>query len=160
MQHVRSMSNVKDPAGGRATLLPPHLLDRLGGLELVARTVVQGFVAGLHRSPYRGAGREFAGHRAYQQGDDLRHIDWRLFGRSDRLFVREFREDANLQAVIVVDASLSMGYAEPGGIPKLRYAAILAAALAHIMLPGTPGPAGAGRTRGGSGLRPPRGGLL
>lgn len=128
------MSNVKDPARSQAALLPPHLLDRLGGLELVARTVVQGFVAGLHRSPYRGAGREFAGHRAYQQGDELRHIDWRLFGRSDRLFVREFREDANLQAYLVVDATLSMGYAEPGGITKLRYAAILAAALAHIML--------------------------
>ncbi|HEX6362297.1 MAG TPA: DUF58 domain-containing protein [Albitalea sp.] len=115
-------------------LLPPSLLDRLGGLELIARTVVRGFVAGLHRAPFRGAGLDFAGHRAYQQGDDLRHVDWRLFGRTDRYYVREFREDANLRAWLIVDATASMGYAEPGGIAKLRYASIVAAALAHIML--------------------------
>jgi uncharacterized protein (DUF58 family) len=119
---------------GRADLLPPALLDRLGGLELVARAAVHGFVAGLHRAPYRGSGREFAGHRAYQQGDDVRHIDWRLFGRSNRLYVREFREDANLQAYIVIDATASMEFADPHGITKLRYSQILAAALAHIML--------------------------
>jgi uncharacterized protein (DUF58 family) len=115
-------------------LLPPELLDRLGGLELIARTVVHGFIAGLHRAPYRGSGREFAGHRSYQQGDELRRIDWRLFGRSDRLFVREFREDANLQAFIIVDATASMDFADAGGITKLRYAQIVAAALAHLML--------------------------
>lgn len=115
-------------------LLPPHLLDRIGGLELIARTVVRGFVAGLHRAPFRGAGLDFAGHRAYQQGDDLRHVDWRLFGRTDRYYVREFREDANLRAWLVVDTTASMAYAEPDGIAKLRYAAILAASLAHIML--------------------------
>lgn len=115
-------------------LLPPELLDRLGGLELIARTVVHGFIAGLHRAPYRGSGREFAGHRSYQQGDELRRIDWRLFGRSDRLFVREFREDANLQAFIIVDTTRSMDFADDGGITKLRYGQILAAALAHLML--------------------------
>jgi uncharacterized protein (DUF58 family) len=115
-------------------LLPPHLLDRLGDLELIARTVVRGFISGLHRAPFRGTGLDFAGHRPYQQGDELRHVDWRLFGRTDRYYVRQFREDANLRAWIVVDATASMGYAEPGGVPKLRHAVILAAVLAHIML--------------------------
>jgi uncharacterized protein (DUF58 family) len=115
-------------------LLPPHLLDRLGDLELIARTVVRGFVSGLHRAPLRGAGLDFAGHRPYQQGDELRHVDWRLFGRTDRHYVRQFREDANLRAWIVVDATASMGFAEPGGVPKLRYAQIIAAVLAHITL--------------------------
>lgn len=122
------------PRSASPELLPPQLLDRLGGLEIIARTVVHGFVAGLHRAPYRGSGREFAGHRAYQQGDELRHIDWRLFGRSDRFFVREFREDANLQAYLLVDATASMDFGDAGGITKLRYAQILAAALAHLML--------------------------
>jgi uncharacterized protein (DUF58 family) len=116
--------------------LPPRLLERLGGLEFVARRVVEGYVAGLHRSPYRGAGEEFARHRAYQQGDEVRRIDWRLYGRTDRLYVREFREDSNLQAYIVVDASLSMEYADGEGVGKLQYARWLAAALAHLMLRG------------------------
>lgn len=115
-------------------LLPPHLLDRLGGLELIARTIVLGFVQGLHRAPFRGAGLDFAGHRAYQQGDDLRHVDWRLFGRTDRYYIREYREDANLQAWILLDATLSMDFADEAGVSKLRYGVMLAAALAHIML--------------------------
>lgn len=114
--------------------LPPHLLERLGGLDIIARTVVEGFVAGRHRSPYRGAGEEFSRHRAYRPGDDARAIDWRLFARTDRLYVREYREDSNLRAIVVVDASLSMGYADPAGVTKLRYAAYLAAALAYLML--------------------------
>jgi uncharacterized protein (DUF58 family) len=118
----------------RPDLLPPRLLDRLGGLELISRSVVQGFVTGLHEAPFKGAGLDFAGHRPYQQGDELRRIDWRLFGRTDRHYVREFREEASLHAYVVLDATLSMGFAEPDGIPKLRYAQILSAALAHIML--------------------------
>jgi uncharacterized protein (DUF58 family) len=119
----------------RATdALPPHLLDRLGGLEYVARRVVEGFVAGAHRSPYRGSGEEFARHRAYQQGDPLRHIDWRVYARFDRLYVREYRETSSLHCWIVLDASLSMGYADAHGVTKLRYATYVAAALAHIML--------------------------
>jgi uncharacterized protein (DUF58 family) len=117
-----------------AGFLPPHLLERIGGLDLIARTVVQGFLAGTHRSPHRGAGEEFARHRPYQQGDEVRHIDWKLFGRTDRLYVREYREQSNLRAYLVVDSSLSMDFAEAGGVPKLRYAAIVAAALAHLML--------------------------
>jgi uncharacterized protein (DUF58 family) len=114
--------------------LPPKLLERLGGLELIAKTVVRGYQAGIHRSPLRGAGEDFAKHRDYQQGDDLRYLDWKLYARTDRLYVREFEERSNLQCYVVVDASLSMGYAGQGGITKLRYAAYAAAALSHLML--------------------------
>jgi uncharacterized protein (DUF58 family) len=114
--------------------LPPGLLEHLGGLELIARTVVRGFQAGIHRSPLRGAGEDFAKHRDYQQGDDVRYLDWKLYARTDRLYVREFEERSNLQAYLVVDASVSMEYAGAGGVPKLRYASYVAAALAHLMI--------------------------
>lgn len=118
----------------RSDFLPPGLLEHLGGLELVARTVVRGFQAGIHRSPLRGAGEDFAKHRDYQQGDDVRYLDWKVFARTDRLYVREFEERSNLQAYLVVDASASMEYAGAGGVSKLRYASYLAAALAHLMV--------------------------
>jgi len=116
------------------TFLPPHLLERIGGLDLIARTIVSGFQSGVHRSPHRGAGEDFAKHRDYQQGDDVRYLDWKLYARTDRLYVREFEERSNLQCYLVVDTSASMEYAEPGGVPKVRYAAYVAAALAHMML--------------------------
>jgi len=114
--------------------LPPKMLERLGGLDLIARTIVSGFQTGAHRSPHRGAGEDFAKHRDYQQGDDVRYIDWKLYARTDRLHVREFEERSNLQCYLVVDTSASMDFAEPGGVTKARYAAFLAAALAHLML--------------------------
>ena len=114
--------------------LPPHLLERLGGLDLIARTIVAGFQAGIHRSPHHGAGEDFAKHRNYQQGDDVRYLDWKLYARTDRLYVREFEERSNLQAYLVVDATASMDYAMPGGVTKARYAAYVAAALTHLML--------------------------
>ena len=118
----------------RSDFLPPGLLEHLGGLELIARTVVRGFQAGIHRSPLRGAGEDFARHRDYQQGDDVRYLDWKLYARTDRLYVREFEERSNLQAYLVVDASASMEYAGAGGVSKLRYASYVAAALAHLMV--------------------------
>lgn len=121
-------------APGERGFLPPHLLERLGGLDLVARTVAEGFVAGSHRSFRAGAGEEFARHREYRPGDDPRAIDWRLYGRSDRLYVRETRAESTLRAYLVVDASLSMGYADETGTTKLRYACYLAAALGYLML--------------------------
>lgn len=121
-------------AAAHAGWLPPGLLERVGGLDLVARTVVRGFLSGLHRSPLRGAGEDFARHREYQQGDDLRHLDWKLYGRTDRLYVREYEERSNLEAYLVVDATASMGYAGADGVTKLRYAQYVAAALAHLML--------------------------
>ncbi|MGH7459008.1 MAG: DUF58 domain-containing protein [Longimicrobiaceae bacterium] len=116
------------------TLLSPELLERLGGLEIIARRVVGGFVAGRHRSPHRGSGEEFARHRPYQQGDDLRYLDWKLYGRTDRLYAREFREESNLRAYLVLDGSRSMAYAGRSGLTKHRYAVLLAAVLGHLML--------------------------
>lgn len=118
----------------RSELLPPELLDGLGGLDLVAHTIVRGFVSGAHRSPFLGSGEDFSRHRAYQQGDDVRRLDWRLYGRTDRLYVRLFEEDSNLQAFLLVDASESMGFAGDAPVTKLRYAQFVAAALAHVML--------------------------
>lgn len=126
---------MKGGAGADApALLPPAVLERLGGLSIIHRYVVEGFMAGIHRSVYRGAGDEFSRHRGYQQGDDVRRVDWKLYARTDRLFVREYREDSNLQAYLLLDASLSMGYADGAGITKLRYGSFVAAALAHLML--------------------------
>jgi len=132
-------------------LLPPHVLAALGGLDFVARRVVSGTFAGIHRATLLGAGREFDRHRAYQQGDESRHVDWRLFARTDRLFVRQFREESNLQAFLLVDDSASMAFADGAGLSKLRYARMLGAALAHLML--RRGDAvGLARTRGGGEL--------
>lgn len=128
------MNRSGDTVPPRLSVLPPHLLERLGGLDLIARTVVRGFVAGAHPSLLRGGGEDFSRHRAYQQGDDLRYLDWKLYARTDRLHVREFRQASQLRAFLVVDSSSSMEFAEPGGVAKLRYAAYLASALAHLML--------------------------
>src|SRR5689334_10233014 len=90
--------------------LDPAVLDRLEGLELVARTVVEGFMAGHHRSPLRGSSAEFAQHREYVPGDELRRLDWKVFARSDRLVVKEFFEETNLSCHLLVDASESMAF--------------------------------------------------
>lgn len=109
--------------------LDPAVLARINNLELVARTVVDGFITGLHRSSYLGRSVDFAEHRAYMPGDDIRRIDWRVFGRSDRFFVKEFEADTNANFTIVLDVSRSMAYGS-GGITKLDYARFLAACLA------------------------------
>ncbi len=121
---------------GRADLLTPGELAALGNLELVARRVVEGFVAGLHRSPHRGFSVEFAEHRAYQPGDDLRFVDWRMFGRSDRYYVKQFEEETNLRAYLLLDASGSMAWSSrPEVLPtKLWYARQLTACLALLLL--------------------------
>lgn len=120
----------------RADLLAPHELALLGGLEFVARHVVEGFLAGLHRSPHRGFSVEFAEHRAYQPGDDLRYVDWRMYARSDRHYVKQFEEETNLRAYLLVDASASMAWSSsPGALPpKLWYAKQLSACLALLLL--------------------------
>ena len=139
------MSWAKSPRDGSSRadstdLLPPELLERLGSLDLVARTIVRGFISGPHRSPFLGSGEDFSRHRAYQQGDDVRRLDWRLYGRTDRLYVRLFQEDSNLQGFLLVDASQSMAFAGGGPVSKLRYAQFVAAALAHVMLRGGDAP--------------------
>lgn len=121
--------------GGRADLLAPEELAALGGLEFSARRVVEGFIAGLHRSPHRGFSVEFAEHRAYQPGDDLRFVDWRMYGRSDRYYVKQFEEETNLRAYLLLDASGSMGWSSRPGVlpPKMWYAKQLAASLALLL---------------------------
>lgn len=120
----------------RVDLLPPQELARLGGVELVARGVVEGFLQGLHTSPHRGFSATFADHRSYQPGDDLRHLDWRMLGRSGRLFVKQFEEETNLRAYLLLDLSASMGWSSrPGNLPgKDWFARQLAAALALLLL--------------------------
>src|SRR5688572_11621612 len=121
--------------GARPDLMDPVTLSQLGGMEFIAREVVEGFLMGLHRSPHRGFSAEFAELRAYQAGDDLRYIDWRMFGRSDRYYVKQFEEETNLRAYLLVDVSESMGWSSAAGLPtKLWYAKHLAAALALILL--------------------------
>jgi uncharacterized protein (DUF58 family) len=127
-------TTASSPRSAPSELLPPELLDGLGGLDLVARTIVRGFISGVHRSPFLGSGEDFSRHRAYQQGDDTRRLDWRLYGRTDRLYIRLFEEDSNLQGFLLVDATESMGFAGDARVGKLRYAQFVAAALAHIML--------------------------
>lgn len=120
----------------RLDLVDPATLSQLGGIEFIAREVVEGFLMGLHRSPHRGFSAEFAELRAYRAGDDLRYIDWRMFGRSDRYYVKQFEEETNLRAYLLLDVSESMGWSSaPGTLPtKLWYAKHLAASLALILL--------------------------
>ena len=123
-------------ADNRTDLLRPQELAALGGLEFVADHVVEGFIAGLHRSPHRGFSVEFAEHRMYQPGDDLRYVDWRMFGRSDRYYIKQFEEETNLRAYLLVDVSASMAWTSAQGtLPaKLWYAKQLAAALALLLM--------------------------
>ncbi len=109
---------------------------QLGSIEFIARGVVEGFLMGLHRSPHQGFSAEFAELRAYQAGDNLRHIDWRMYGRSDRYYVKQFEEETNLRAYLLIDISASMGWSsEPHRLPpKIWYAKHLAASLALVLL--------------------------
>jgi len=119
----------------RVDLLDPAEVARLGGIEIVAQGVVEGFLAGIHRSPFRGFSVEFTEHRAYQPGDEPRYLDWKMLARSDRLFVKQFEEETNLRAMILVDASRSMAWrGAPARLTKRAYADRLAAALALILL--------------------------
>ena len=120
----------------RLDLLDPHDVARLGGLEVTTRGVVEGFLTGFHRSPRRGFSVEFAEHRMYQPGDELRYVDWKILGRNDRLYVKQFEEETNLRAMVVLDASRSMGWSgDPDNVlTKLDYARRLVAALALVLL--------------------------
>lgn len=118
-------------APGGTSFIDPKALAKIDSLELLARTVVEGFINGLHRSPNLGASMDFAEHRAYMPGDDLRRIDWRLFGRSDRYFVKEFEADTNTNLLLLLDVSASMGFAS-SGISKLQYAKYLASCLGYF----------------------------
>ena len=114
-------------------LLDPAALNRAESLGMLARTIVEGYKVGEHRSPLKGFAIEFAQHREYTPGDDVRHLDWKVLGRSDRLYLKQYEQDTNYIAHLLIDTSGSMGYAS-GRLSKLGYAKILAATLAHVIL--------------------------
>ena len=124
------MATVARPSELR--FLDPAVVARLGTLELKARTVVEGFLSGLHRSPYKGFSVEFAEYRQYMPGDDLSTIDWKVYARSDRYYVKKFEEETNLDCYLLLDVSASMGYGTHG-VTKIQYASMLAASLAYLM---------------------------
>src|ERR671914_384494 len=113
--------------------LDPAIIARLGTMELKARTVVEGFLSGLHRSPYKGFSVEFAEYRQYLPGDDLSTLDWKVYARSDRHYVKKFEEETNLEAHLLLDTSASMAYRGGAPMSKLEYGSVLAASLAFLM---------------------------
>ncbi len=114
-------------------LLDPKKIARVKNLEIVAKGVVEGIMAGLHRSPFHGASVEFAEHRGYVPGDDLRRLDWKMLAKSDRAYIKKYEEETDLRCLLAVDASGSMDYGE-GDQNKLRYAKVLAAAFSYLLL--------------------------
>jgi uncharacterized protein (DUF58 family) len=111
----------------------PALVSAVDDLEVVARLIVEGMRSGQHRSPFHGFSTEFSQYRAYRPGDDLKYLDWKVLARTDRLYTRQFRETTNMSAMLCLDSSGSMGYPE-AGLSKFRYAAMMAAALAHLII--------------------------
>jgi uncharacterized protein (DUF58 family) len=120
---------IHQPTGAR--YLAPEILAKINSLELIARSVVEGFISGLHRSPHLGFSTDFAEHRQYMPGDDVRHLDWKLLARTDRLYIKKYQADTNTQITILLDASASMNYAS-GEVTKMQYAQFLASSLAYL----------------------------
>ncbi len=116
-------------------LADPQTLARIARLELRARAVVEGVISGMHKSPHRGSSVEFAQHRDYVPGDEIRHIDWKVYARSDRYHIKQFEEETNLKAMLVLDASTSMNYrGEKSPLSKREYASIVAAAIGSLLI--------------------------
>src|SRR5688572_12796104 len=117
------------------TSIDPRTLAKLASLRLRARHVVEGYVAGLHRSPYHGFSIEFAEHREYAPGDDLRYVDWKVFGRTDKFYLKQYEDETNLLCYLVLDVSESMTYrSSPAALSTLEYAQALAASVAWLVL--------------------------
>jgi uncharacterized protein (DUF58 family) len=114
--------------------LQPAVVAQLANMELRARLVVEGFITGLHKSPYHGFSVEFIEHRQYMPGDEIKHIDWKAYGKTDRFYIKQFEEETNLKSYLIVDASRSMDYASKGNIKKFEYASYIAAALSYLMI--------------------------
>jgi uncharacterized protein (DUF58 family) len=114
--------------------LDPQALASLEGLDLKARLVVEGYVAGMHPSPYHGFSVEFAQHREYVPGDDTRHVDWKVWSKTDKFYLKQYEEETNLQLYLLLDTSESMGYASASHLSKLQYAEIVAASLGYMVL--------------------------
>jgi uncharacterized protein (DUF58 family) len=126
------MTSSSTPAIPGARFVDPKVLARIGNLELVARSVVDGFINGLHRSPYFGASVDFAEHRGYVPGDDIRRVDWRLYARTDRYYIKEYEADSNSNFAVLLDVSRSMGFGSDG-LTKLDYGRMLAACLTYLV---------------------------
>jgi uncharacterized protein (DUF58 family) len=114
--------------------LQPAVVAQLANMELRARLVVEGFITGLHKSPYHGFSVEFTEHRPYMPGDEIKHIDWKAYGKTDRFYIKQFEEETNLKSYLIVDASRSMDYASKGNLKKFEYASYIAAALSFLMI--------------------------
>ncbi len=123
---------MQDQQGGHH-FLDPGILARIGNLELIAKSVVEGFISGLHKSPYHGFSVEFAQYREYMPGDDPKHIDWKVYGRTDRYYIKQFEEETNLNCYLLLDTSESMTYGS-GELTKLQYASFMIASLAYFMV--------------------------
>ncbi len=114
--------------------LDPSFISKLNSLELRARLVVEGFIVGLHKSPYHGFSVEFSEHRAYMQGDNLKDVDWKVFGKTEKYFIKQYEEETNLRSYIFLDTSNSMAYTSGNNVSKLEYSLTLAAALSYLMI--------------------------
>src|SRR4051794_2345066 len=114
-----------------ARFMDPHVLARIGNLELVSRAVCDGFINGLYKAPYFGASVDFAEHRGYVPGDDIRRVDWKLYARTDKYFVKQYEADTNANFSVLLDVSKSMGFGSQG-VSKLEYASFVAACLAYL----------------------------
>ncbi len=116
------------------TFLDPTVIAKLSSISLKATYIVEGTIAGLHKSPYHGFSVEFSEHREYVEGDEIRHIDWKLYGKSDKYYVKQFEEESNLRCYLLLDSSNSMGYSSDGKMTKLEYGSYVAASLAYLMV--------------------------
>lgn len=125
---------VPDPKDTTLRYLDPAVVSRLNNMELRARLIVEGFITGMHKSPYHGFSVEFAEHRPYNAGDELRHVDWKVYAKTDRHYVKQFEEETNLRHYVVLDTSPSMRYRQQSALTKLEYGAYLAAALHYLMV--------------------------
>ena len=119
--------------GLRNKYYEPERLARIGSLQLIARSVVEGYLSGLHKSPFKGFSAEFSEYREYLPGDDLKHFDWKVYARSDKKYVREYEEETNMTCTVLLDCSASMGYGSKG-VTKLDYGCFLTAALTYLMV--------------------------
>jgi uncharacterized protein (DUF58 family) len=126
------MTSTTSAAVPGARFVDPKVLARIGNLELVARSVVDGFINGMHRSPYFGASVDFAEHRGYVPGDDIRRVDWRLYARTDRYYIKEYEADSNSNFAVLLDVSKSMGFGSQG-MTKLDYGRMLAGCLTYLV---------------------------
>ncbi len=117
-----------------AEFLKPEVVSRLANMDLRARLIVEGFIAGLHRSPYHGFSVEFAEYRQYNAGESSRNVDWKIYGKTDRYYVKVFEDETNLRATLLLDRSASMDFTGGAAVTKLRYATLLAAALGYLMI--------------------------